>query len=109
MIKNCAAAKIPCIKYNMSILGVLQTGRVPGRGDTMHNTYKLKDARAGVVNSDPYWERFTYFPDRVIPVANKYKVRMACSVYSPSDSGGEYTAFVYGYIRALIQAVDQVG
>ena len=34
MIKNCAAAKIPCIKYNMSILGVLRTGRTPGRGDT---------------------------------------------------------------------------
>ena len=29
MIKNCAAAKIPCIKYNMSILGVLRTGRTP--------------------------------------------------------------------------------
>ena len=34
MIKNCAAAKVPCIKYNMSILGVLRTGRTPGRGDT---------------------------------------------------------------------------
>jgi mannonate dehydratase len=28
-------------------------------------------------------------------------------VSSPSDTGGEYTAFVYGYIRALIQAVDR--
>src|SRR5215467_1465355 len=26
LIKNCAAAKIPAIKYNMSILGVLSTG-----------------------------------------------------------------------------------
>ena len=47
MIKNCAAAKIPCIKYNMSILGVLRTGRTPGRGDSSYNTYKLKDAHAG--------------------------------------------------------------
>jgi mannonate dehydratase len=30
-------------------------------------------------------------------------------VSSPSDTGGEYTAFVYGYIRALIQAVDSRG
>lgn len=29
------------------------------------------------------------------------------TVYSPSDTGGEYTAFVYSYIRALIQAVDR--
>ena len=233
MIKNCAAAKIPCIKYNMSILGVLRTGRTPGRGDTSYSTYRWKDAdknapltRAGVVNADRYWERITYFLERVIPVANEYKIRMAChpndspvppqgyqgvdavlgtveglkkfisiqespyhglnfcqgsvsemlanpgkeiydviryfgtrkkifnvhfrnikgrrddfmevgpdegdvnmfqamraykevgfeymihpdhAVFSPSDSGGEYTAFVYGYIRALIQAVDQVG
>src|SRR6185369_10257808 len=60
MIKNCAAAKIPCVKYNMSILGVLRTGRVPGRGDTTYTAYKLKDAhadlltRAGVVDADRY-------------------------------------------------------
>ncbi len=90
MIKNCAAAKIPCIKYNMSILGVLRTGRTPGRGDTSYNTYKLKDAhpepaltRAGVVDADRYWERITYFLERIIPVATEYKVRMACH---PNDS-----------------------
>lgn len=232
MIKNCAAAGIPCIKYNMSILGVVRTGRTPGRGDTQYSTYKWKDVdqqapltRAGVVDADRYWERITYFLERIIPVANEYKVRMACHpndsplppkgyqgvnavlgtveglkkfisirespyhglnfcqgsvaemlanpgkeindviryfgsrrkifnvhfrnikgnreefmevapdegdvnmfqamrvykevgyeniihpdhvVASPSDTGGEYTAFVYGYIRALIQAVDQV-
>jgi mannonate dehydratase len=231
MIRNCAAAKIPCIKYNMSILGVLRTGRIQGRGDTSYSSFKLADVkpskpltRAGVVDADKYWERITYFLERVIPVANEFKVRMAChpndsmtppegymgvnavlstveglkkfvsikespyhglnfcqgtvsemlqkpgveiydviryfgsrkkifnvhfrnikgnrtefaevapdegdvdmfkamqvfkdvgyaymvqpdhSVSSPSDSGGEYTAFVYGYIRALIQAVDR--
>ena len=30
LIRNCAAAGIPAIKYNMSILGVLRTGRVAG-------------------------------------------------------------------------------
>lgn len=90
MIKNCAAAKIPCIKYNLSILGVLRTGRTPGRGDTSYISYKLADAhpnppltKAGVVNADRYWERITYFLDRVIPVATEYKVRMALH---PNDS-----------------------
>ena len=90
MIKNCAAAGIPCIKYNMSILGVLRTGRVPGRGDTSYTHFKLADAkadppltRAGHVTDDMYWERITYFLDRVIPVANEYKVKMACH---PNDS-----------------------
>ena len=32
MIRNCATAGIPTIKYNMSILGVLRAGRTPGRG-----------------------------------------------------------------------------
>ena len=40
MIKNCAAAGIPAIKYNMSILGVLRTGSVPGRGDTTYTHFK---------------------------------------------------------------------
>lgn len=91
LIKNCAAAGIPMIKYNMSILGVLRTGRRPGRGDAMDHVWRLKDAhpdhpltRAGVVNADAFWERITYFLDRVIPVANEYKVRMACH---PQDPG----------------------
>jgi mannonate dehydratase len=90
MIKNCAEAKVPCIKYNMSILGVLRTGRTSGRGDTSYNTYKLKEAhpnppltKAGVVTADRYWERITYFLEHVIPVATEYKVRMACH---PNDS-----------------------
>src|SRR5437660_9642590 len=38
MIQNCAEVGIPSIKYNMSILGVLRTGRTPGRGDAMYST-----------------------------------------------------------------------
>jgi mannonate dehydratase len=90
MIKNCAAAGIPCIKYNMSILGVLRTGRKEGRADTSYSYFKLADAKpdppltkAGAVSEDAYWERITYFLERVIPVANEYKVRMACH---PNDS-----------------------
>ncbi|HEX4030137.1 MAG TPA: mannonate dehydratase [Terracidiphilus sp.] len=91
MIKNCAQAGIPAIKYNMSILGVLRIGRVPGRGDALYHQWKLSEAkpktpltRAGVVNADRFWERITYFLDRVIPVANEYKIRMACH---PQDPG----------------------
>lgn len=91
MIKNCAAAGIPAIKYNMSILGVLRIGRVPGRGDCTYSKWDLAEARpatplthAGRVDADAFWERITYFLDRVIPVANEYKVHMACH---PQDPG----------------------
>src|SRR5689334_10104560 len=68
MIQNCAKVGIPSIKYNMSILGVLRTGRTPGRGDAMYSTWKLAEAhpdppltKAGHVNADQAWERITYF------------------------------------------------
>jgi mannonate dehydratase len=91
LIKNCAVAGIPSIKYNMSILGVLRTGRTPGRGDAMNQVWNLSEAhpetpltRAGRVDADAFWERITYFLDRVIPVATEYKIRMACH---PQDPG----------------------
>ncbi len=90
LIRNCAQTGIPSIKYNMSILGVLRTGRSPGRGDAMLSTWKLKEAhpnppqtKAGNVNADMFWERITYFLERVIPVAQEYKVRMACHPHDP--------------------------
>src|ERR1700694_228305 len=74
----------------MSILGVLRMGRVPGRADTSYTHFKIADAKAdppltkaGLVSEDAYWERITYFLERVIPVAAEYKVRMACH---PNDS-----------------------
>jgi mannonate dehydratase len=91
LIKNCAQVGLPSIKYNMSILGVLRTGRTPGRGDASYSQWKLTDAHAktpltiaGHVDADMFWERITYFLDRVIPVANEYKIRMACH---PQDPG----------------------
>jgi mannonate dehydratase len=91
LIRNCAKVGLPSIKYNMSILGVLRTGRVQGRGDAMYSQWKLSEAHpktpltiAGRVDADMFWERITYFLDRVIPVANEYKIRMACH---PQDPG----------------------
>ena len=91
LIKNCAAAGIPAIKYNMSILGVVRLpARDRGRGDATYSAWRLRDAhpatpltRAGKVDADAFWERITYFLDRIIPVANEYKIRMACHPHDP--------------------------
>ena len=98
-IRNCAKVGIPTIKYNMNLLGVLRTGRTPGRGGTTYSTWDLKGAkasgkfapetRAGRVNADLYWERITYFLERVIPVASEFKVRMACHPHDPGVPPGE--------------------
>ena len=104
LIRNCAAAGIPAIKYNMSLLGILRTASTKGRGDSMYSTWKLKEAkperpltRAGVVNADQFWERITYFLDRVIPVANEYKIRMACHPHDPGVPPEGYQ----GVVRVL--------
>ncbi len=91
IIRNCATAGIPSIKYNMSLLGVLRTDRTPGRGGTTLSTWDLAKAKttfkpetkAGKVTAEIYWERITYFLDRVIPVANENKIRMACHPHDP--------------------------
>src|SRR5438445_3967759 len=80
----------------MSILGVLRIGRTPGRGDATYSQWKLSEAHpktpltiAGQVDADAFWERITYFLDRVIPVANEFKVRMACHPHDPGVPPGE--------------------
>jgi len=92
-LKNCAAAGIRTLKYNLSILGVPRNPEnVPGRGDTVYQKWNLKQGlaenrpltRAGRVNESEYWERIEYFLVRVVPVANEYKVRIACH---PEDPG----------------------
>ena len=104
MIRNCAQVGIPSIKYNMSILGVLRIGRSPGRGDCTYSTWRLKDAhpdprltRAGVVDADHAWERITYFLERIIPVAEEYKIRMACHPHDPGVPPEGYQ----GVVRVL--------
>ena len=85
MIRNTARVGIPALKYNLSILGVVRTGSTTGRGGATYSTFVYKKAKpsapltaAGVVGEDAYWERITHFLKRVIPVAEEYKVRLAC-------------------------------
>jgi mannonate dehydratase len=115
MIKNCAAAGIPSIKYNMSLLGVIRIGRSPGRGDATYSTWRFKDAhpatpltRAGKVDADAAWERITYFLDRVMPVAQEYKIRMACHPHDPGvpPEGYQGVVRVLGTVDGLKRLVS---
>ncbi len=115
LIRNCAKAGIPCIKYNMSILGVLRTGKVQGRGDAMFGEWNASKAsppapltRAGVISEDAFWERITYFLDRVVPVANEYKVRIACHPHDPGTPPEGYQGVhrVLGTIDGLKRFVS---
>ncbi|NWG12683.1 MAG: mannonate dehydratase [Acidobacteria bacterium] len=96
LIRNCARAGIPAIKYNLSLLGVLRTDSTPGRGGTRLSTWNLAEAaaqawkmtRAGRVTAEIFWERIAYFLERVIPVADEYRIRMACHPHDPGVPPG---------------------
>ena len=104
IIRNCARAGIPAIKYNMNLLGVLRTADTPGRGGTRYITWRLAEAKeeppltaAGVVSEETAWERITYFLERVVPVATEHKVRLACHPHDP----GVPTRGFRGVVRVL--------
>jgi len=115
-IRNCAAAGIPFVKYNMSILGVLRLpARTPGRGDATYSTWRVKDShpdppltRAGRVTDDMFWERITYFLERVVPVAEEYKIRIGCHPHDPGvpPQGYQGVTRVLGTVDGLKKFVS---
>lgn len=109
-IRNCAAAGIPCIKYALNLLGAMRTKPVQGRGDALYTAWKLSEAptdlpltRAGMVNADTFWERITYFLDRVVPVASEYKVKIALHPHDPGVPPAGYRG-----IQRVLGTVDGV-
>jgi mannonate dehydratase len=91
MIRNCARAGIFQVKYNFTIIGIPRSGSAKGRGPSRYSEFVFTRAKqdppltiAGKVDADTYWERITYFLERVVPVAEEYKVRMGCH---PQDPG----------------------
>lgn len=90
-IRNCALAGIFNVKYNFTVIGIPRTGRAKGRGPSTYSEYihaidtnRDVPTLMGKVDADTYWERITYFLERVVPVAEEYKVRMGCH---PQDPG----------------------
>ena len=92
MIRNCARAGIMQVKYNFTLIG--DSAHAAPRRDAAPSRYSefvYAGAKqdppltiAGKVDADTYWERITYFLERVVPVAEEYKVKMGCH---PQDPG----------------------
>jgi mannonate dehydratase len=111
MIKNAAQAGIPILKYNMTILGVVRSEATQGRGASKYSTFRYAEAKqepplteAGPASVDQMWERITYFLNHVIPVANEYKVKMACHPHDPGmpeDFGFRGVHRVLGNVHGL--------
>jgi mannonate dehydratase len=116
MIGNASRAGIPALKYNMSILGVVRTEPTAGRGGARYSTFSYAKApkepaltAAGPVPAEAYWERITWFLDRVVPVAEEHKVRLACHPHDPGmprETGYRGVQTVLGSVEGLRRFVE---
>jgi mannonate dehydratase len=114
-IRSSAAAGIPAVKYNLNLLGVLRTSPTPGRGGTRGSSWRLAEAReeppltaAGRVTEAVAWERIAHFLERVVPVAEEYRVRIACHPHDPGvpPTGFRGVARVLGSVEGLRRFVS---
>jgi len=90
LIRMCSEVGIPSVKYNICIVGDVRTEREVGRGGSSVSAFRWakvdKDEAPGIagdVPADVFWERIDYFLERVIPVAEEAKVRMALHPHDP--------------------------
>jgi mannonate dehydratase len=109
MIRNAGAAGIPLVKYNLTFLGVVRTGRIPGRGGASDSAFDYAQSgaagpmtAAGAVTAEIYWDRITHFLRRVVPVAEEAKVRLALH---PGDPGLPADRDYQG-VHAVLNTVD---
>ncbi len=115
ILRNCARAGIPAAKYNLNLLGVLRTAPTAGRGGSRYSTWRLSEARqepplteAGHVPEDVAWERVSWFLERVVPVAEEHRVRLACHPHDPGvpPAGFRGVARVLGTVEGLRRFVS---
>ena len=115
LIQACAESGIPAFKYNLRVLFGVRTGRTPGRGGSMYSTWKFEQVKndppepeVGELDADTFWERITYFLDRVIPVCNEYKIRAMCHPHDPGvpPSGYKGVDRVLGTVDGLKKLVS---
>ncbi len=98
MISVAGKSGVHCLNYNTTILPILRTGRIvdPKRGNASYTTWNYREAEAknepltiaGVVSADEMYERITYLLDRLLPVAEEYKVRLANHIADPPTHAG---------------------
>ncbi len=89
-VRAAGAAGVPCLKYNLNLLGVPRTGRTPGRGGVTYSQFDIDQwtdttpTEFGPRPAEQVWEAITYFLERVVPVAEAAGVKLACHPHDPA-------------------------
>jgi mannonate dehydratase len=89
-IQRASEAGVKIITYHWTVIPIQRNTRTPGRGGSTYTGFKLEPnwrdlpvGDSGKVSSEDYWERISYFLEKVIPAAQQADVRMACHPYDP--------------------------
>jgi mannonate dehydratase len=114
LIENLARAGIPAAKYNLNIIGIPRTARETGRGGSSNSSFRWDKAdqsaapgMVGVLDEDENWARIDYFLERVIPVAEASRVRLACHPHDPyTPPGYRGVTRVLGTVEGLKKFVS---
>ena len=98
MITVAAKTDVKVLNYNTTVHVILRTGRTvdPTRGNASYQTWNYEEALkqnkpntiAGEVSLDEVYERITYLLDRLLPVAEEYKVKLANHIADPPVPAG---------------------
>ncbi|MGH2368939.1 MAG: mannonate dehydratase [Chloroflexota bacterium] len=114
-VRAAAEAGVPALKYNLNLLGVPRTGRTKGRGGAMYSHFDIKEwtdhslTEAGPMPAEKVWDNITYFLERVVPVAEACRVRLACHPHDPAvphDTGLRGVHCVLGSVDGLKQFIS---
>ena len=98
MIEVAGKSDVRLLLYNTIIQPILRTGRTtdPKRGNAQYSTWNYEKAIkrddrqtiAGEVSIDEIYERITYLLDRILPIAEEYKVKLGNHIADPPAPAG---------------------
>lgn len=114
LIENLSRAGIPAAKYNLNIIGIPRTPEEPGRGGSRNEAFRWDRADqdapptiAGILPEEENWARIAYFLERVVPVAEAGRVRLACHPHDPyTPPGYRGVTRVLGTVEGLKRFVQ---
>ena len=96
-IRTASRAGIDSLRYNTCVLPIDRTEPEEGRGGYIHTAFRLdkipKEEQetltdTGRVTAEMHWERIEYLLERIVPVAEEYKVRLGNSQEDPPTPPG---------------------
>lgn len=106
-IRTAGEAGIGCLKYNCNIIGILRTGRTPGRGGATYSHFDVKKwtdhspTPLGSVSAQRLWDNALYVLDRIIPVAEQAGVKLAVHPHDPALPRGDGLRGVHSILGSV--------